>query len=104
MTIRVHVELLKVSELVHRVMLQVVCLDLFIFGGLWLVFVPVLGGDSGGLVRDEVGRVLISEGFLCVAIQSVRKVVHLATRTGSGLVNRQLATSHQSVQQHVLFW
>ena len=46
MSIAVNVKLIEVSELVERVMLQIVGLDLLIFGGLWLVL-------ESGLVRDS---------------------------------------------------
>ena len=37
MSIAVHMELLKVSELVEWVMLEIVRLDLLVLGGFWLI-------------------------------------------------------------------
>ena len=43
-TVRIHMEFFIVFELVKRVVFEVVGLNLVIFGGFWLVFVPVLSG------------------------------------------------------------
>ena len=46
MSIPINVELIEVSELVERMVLQIMRLDLFVLSGLWLVL-------KSGLVRDS---------------------------------------------------
>ena len=50
MSIPINVELIKVSELVERMVLQIMRLDLFVLSWLWLVLKSGLVSDSTTLI------------------------------------------------------
>lgn len=88
-TIVVNVELLQILELVLRVVLQVVHFDHVVFGGLGLVSVPVEGGKTGTLVRNEVLGVLIGS--------------HTGTAGECLRLESHGSASHKSAHQHFVF-
>ena len=97
-TIAIHMELLEVSKLVERVMLQIVHDDLVLLARLRLVLKSILGDQTWRLKRNEFAWVHRRMHFFAVALLVGR-------HAGTVLLQKHAlhAAPHEASCQHFVF-
>ena len=101
MTIAIDMELLEITELIQRVMLEIVHDDLIVLWGLWLVLETILGDQTGRLKWNEFAGIHRRMNFLTIVA-----VIHWRGHACTLSIQKHHTlhfASHKAHRQHFFF-